>query len=251
MTFPFPFDLDIGSVCVLGLGVFLAGYVRGYSGFGSAALFLATGALVVDPLRIVAVAMAHEIFATLLLFPSLRADIEWRRLGLLLGAALAGLLPGLVVVLYLDVDMLRAGISLIILAMCGFLLAGWRFSRPAGVGATVGVGLFSGFINATSIGGLPVAAFMAAQREIPAEKLRANMAAYLLVISIVSLALASLFHFVRQETWIALCWSLPLFFLAIWLGARRFTAASPESFRLFAIILLMGLSVMGLVKSIY
>ena len=99
------------------------------------------------------------------------------------------------------------------------------------------------------MGGLPVAAFFAAQ-SVPAAVFRATLIAYFAVLDIWSAPLMWWHGMVTGDTFVAVALSLPIIGLGVWLGGRHFLRTDPQDFRRFAIMLLAGLSVMGLVKSV-
>ena len=59
-----PFGLEPGAAAILGFGLLVASFVRGYSGFGFSALLVSTGALVTNPALVVPLAMLYEVAAT-------------------------------------------------------------------------------------------------------------------------------------------------------------------------------------------
>ena len=50
-----PFDLGFGAVVWMAVACLVAGFVRGYSGFGYSAMVIAASSLVMNPLNMVAV----------------------------------------------------------------------------------------------------------------------------------------------------------------------------------------------------
>jgi hypothetical protein len=133
--------------------------------------------------------------------------------------------------------------------MCGVLLAGWRLSREVS-GLPNGVaGVISGLANAPGMGGLPIAAFFAAQ-PMSAAVFRATLIAYFPLLDIYS---APLYWYSGLVTWDTL-WAgliaLPVTLLGNWLGGRHFFDTDPQDFRRFAIVLLGGLALLGLGKAL-
>jgi uncharacterized membrane protein YfcA len=109
--------------------------------------------------------------------------------------------------------------------------------------------LVSGLANAPGMGGLPVAAFFAAQAMSPAV-FRATLVAYFPLLDLYSAPIYWWSGMVTWDTlWISLI-GLPLVFLSNWLGSRHFLRTDPQDFRRFAILLLAGLAALGLLKSV-
>ena len=111
------------------------------------------------------------------------------------------------------------------------------------------MGLISGFANGAAVGGLPVAAFLAAQT-VRAQVFRATLVAYLTAIDLVALPLFAWHGLVTRDTLWVFALSLPLLALGLWAGARHFLAASPQDFRRMTIWLLIVLSGLGILKSV-
>ncbi|MGB3314914.1 MAG: sulfite exporter TauE/SafE family protein [Albidovulum sp.] len=243
-----PFDLGAGAGLWLAFAFFAAAFVRGYSGFGFSALVVAAAGLATNPVFLVPVVVIAEIAMTLMQAKGVAGKIEWKRvLSMLAGAAV--IMPISVTLLArVGEDPARIAISLIILAMALVLLAGWTLHRKIGPLGHAGVGMVSGFANGAAVGGLPVAAFMAAQ-PIPAAIFRATMVAYLTAIDLVALPIMWANGMVSHDTFVTLALAAPAMVAGVWLGGRRFLAATPQSFRRVAIMLLIGLSVLGLVRS--
>lgn len=225
-----------------------AAFVRGYSGFGFSAIFIAFAALVTNPLPLIPVVFACEILMTVFQARSIRGHVDWRRvLYMLCGAAIA--LPfSVTVMLSVGVDTARIVISVIILVMSLVLMSGWTLQRRIGPLGHGGVGMISGACNSAGIGGLPVAAFMSAQ-PMQAAAFRATMIVYLTGLDIITLPLLWAGGLVTWDTAIGLVMAFPLLGLGVWLGGRRFLSASPSTFRRFAVMLLMTLSVLGLLRA--
>lgn len=242
-------DLSLVQIAALGAAFFLAAFVRGYSGFGFSALMIAAAGLVTDPRPFVPVAFLCELTMTLVQARGIRGQIDWRRvLTMLAGAAVA--IPFAVTILAgLDPDQARIAISVVIFGFCLLLLTGWTIHRRIGLAGQAGVGFLSGLCNGAAVGGLPVAAFLAAQ-PVPAAAFRATMVAYLTLIDLIALPLFARAGLVTRVTLGAWLLSLPVIALGIWAGGRHFLAATPQGFRRMAIGLLAVLSVLGLVHSL-
>ncbi|NBZ88965.1 sulfite exporter TauE/SafE family protein [Stagnihabitans tardus] len=243
------FDLSPLGLAWMALAILVAGFVRGYSGFGFSAMVIAASALVTNPLNAVAVVVVWETVMTLQAWKGVGADVDWRRIGLLTLGAVIGLPVGLWVLGMISEDAARAVISAYVLTMCLVLFAGWRMKAEAGRPATFGIGLISGLANAPGMGGLPVAAFFAAQPISPAV-FRATLVAYFPILDLYSTPLYWYHGMVTWETGKAALIGLPLVFLSNWAGSRHFLKTDPQDFRRFAILLLGGLAALGLLKAV-
>ena len=107
----------------------------------------------------------------------------------------------------------------------------------------------SGLANAPGMGGLPIAAFFAAQ-PMQAAVFRATLIAYFPLLDVYSAPLYWLAGLVTWNTlWTSLI-ALPPTFLGNWLGGRHFLNTDPQDFRRFAIVILAGLASLGLIKAV-
>lgn len=244
-----PFGLSGGAAAWLALAVLAAAFVRGYSGFGFAALVVSATSLVTSPLHAVPVVVVCDILMTVQQVPGIRAGIDWRRVGWLTLGTLPGVPLGVAVLSGIGTDAARAVIAGFVLLMCAGLWSGWSLPGRVGGAGHAGTGFLSGFANGAGVGGLPVAVFLAAQ-PVAAATFRATLVAYFTLMDLWSLPVMARAGMIEADTGRAVLFAAPLMVLGLWLGGRHFLKAEPASFRRFAILLLAGLSVLGLGKSV-
>jgi uncharacterized protein len=244
-----PFDLGLAGTLWMAAAVFVAALVRGYSGFGYSALVVAAASLVTNPLNVVAVVVILETAMSLQGWDRAGPDVDWRRVWLLLAGAAVGLPLGLWVLTGVSEDTARAVISAYVLAMCVVLFIGWRLQAEVRGTGNVVAGLVSGLANAPGMGGLPVAAFFAAQ-PMRAAVFRATLIAYFPLLDLYSAPLYWWAGLVSWDTLWASLMALPLTFAGNWLGGRHFFGREPQEFRRMAIVLLAGLAGLGLLKAV-
>lgn len=243
-----PFELDPWVYPALAMALVGAAYVRGYSGFGFSAIFIAFAALLTNPLPLISVVFGCEILMTAFQARDIRRHIDWPRVLTLLGGAVIALPLSVWTMLSLDENTVRVVVSLIVLIMSLILLSGWTLQRQIKTKGHLGVGAISGLCNSAGVGGLPVAAFMTAQ-PMPAATFRASMIVYLTGLDLMTLPLLWAGGLVTADTGIGLAMAFPLLGIGIWLGTRRFQSTSPEGFRKFAILLLLVLATLGLLRA--
>lgn len=243
-----PFGLSPGEAALVALGMVVAGYVRGYSGFGFAALVMSFAALVTDPFPFVAVVILADIVMTAGQARGIWAHIDWRRVVTLFVGALVGVPAGVVALQAVGLDLGRLVLSAFVLVMCALLWLGFSI-RNQGDGQHVGVGVISGFANAMAVGGLPVAVFFTAQ-SVPPVVFRATVIAYFTALDLWSLPVLWMAGRITEDSFVATAFGLPFMLAGLWAGGKKFNKASPQDFRKFAILLLAVLSVAGIWKSL-
>ena len=242
------FDLGPGQTAALAIALLGAAFVRGYSGFGFSAIFIAFAALITNPLPLIPVVFACEMLMTVFQARGIRSHVDWRRVLWLLGGAAIVLPASVWFILSLGEGTVRLAVSLIVLVMSLVLLTGWTLPAIRARGH-VGVGMVSGLCNSAGIGGLPVAAFLTAQ-PLEAARFRATMIVYLTGLDLITMPLLWAGGLVTWQTALGVGLAFPLLGLGVWLGGRQFLAASPSTFRRFAVMLLLTLSVLGLLRAI-
>ncbi|SEW30623.1 hypothetical protein SAMN04488515_2168 [Cognatiyoonia koreensis] len=244
-----PFDLGPGTLAALAAILVGAAYVRGYSGFGFSAIFIAAAALFTNPLPLIPVVFACEMLMTVFQARGIRGHIDWHRVFALLGGAALVLPISVSIILSLGETQVRLTVSIIVLVMSLVLLSGWTLTRLIRTPGNIAIGMASGLCNAAGVGGLPVAATMTAQPIAPA-RFRATMIVYLTGLDLITMPLMWAGGLVTWDTALGAALAFPLLGLGVWLGGRRFGAASPEGFRTFAISLLLVLAVLGLIRTL-
>ncbi|MCC5987999.1 MAG: TSUP family transporter [Pararhodobacter sp.] len=245
-----PFDLGVGAAIWLAIAFAVAGFVRGYTGFGLGALVVSAGAVVMNPLPLIAVAVFSDLAMTAQIWRSLRHDIDWRMVLTLFAGAAPGLPLGLLALTALPEDAARAVVAGFVLMMALALALGWTLLRPAGPGLRFGTGLFSGLANAGGVGGLPVVVLLAAQTTAP-RRFRATLIAYFVLLGLWTLPMLWWAGLIWRDTLIVTALALPLFLLGNALGSARFLAADPRSFGRLVNALLLALATLGLLRALW
>jgi len=245
-----PFDLSPMATAWMAAAFFIAAFVRGYSGFGFGALVISAGALVMNPLHLVAIAVIGDLVLSVQQWRGVRRHIDWRRVLTLFGGSLLGVPLGLWALTAISEDAARMVIALYVLAMSLALLLGWTLTRRAGRATTFGTGALSGAANAAGVGGLPVVVLFAAQTIAPVV-FRATLIAYFTLLDLWTLPILYQRGLITADTLLVTAFALPVFVLGTWAGGRRFLDAEPRDFRRFAIFVLMVLALLGLGKALW
>lgn len=242
-----PFDVSVSQGLYLAAALVLAAFVRGYSGFGFSAIFIACAALVANPLPLVPVVFACEIAMTAFQARGIRADIDWPKVGaLIVGAGLA-VWPAVAVMARLGEEAARLAVSALILGLGLILLGGWRSRRVFGAPGYVSAGVAAGLANSAGVGGLPVAAFLSAQ-PIPPAVFRATMVVFLTGIDVMTLTVMALHGLIGPGTAAGAVLAFPFLALGIAIGTRAWLGASPEAFRRWAVLLLIALAALNIAR---
>jgi uncharacterized membrane protein YfcA len=181
--------LSFDGLAWLILAVGLAGLVRGFSGFGTALVFMPIAASITSPIWAIIMMMMFDLFGPLALLPRAWRDGEPRDVSLLGLGALIGLPIGVYFLTRMDPIVFRWLVSCLSLTMLFLLASGWRYRNPLNAAMTTLVGLISGFL--TGIAALPgppvILSYMSSPRS--AAVIRGNTMLYLFLIDIMAFAL--------------------------------------------------------------
>lgn len=222
---------------------FVAGLARGFSGFGSALIFIPLGSAAVGPALASAVLLAVDGLGSTPMLPSAWKNADRRAVFTMSAGAVVAVPIGTIALAWIDPSTLRWGICVAILALVALLASGWRYAGQPSAPITVGVGLISGFLTGSAqIGGAPAIAYWLGG-ESHARNVRANLVLYLAcstIYSVIAYAISGLFNWRMAALSLAVG---PVYVAGTLLGMRMFGLASQQAFRraCFALIALSAI----------
>jgi len=232
------------------VAVLVGAFIKGYTGFGASMVWVTSLSLVLPPLQVVPMVLMFEVATSVGLLRHVWREVEWRSLWLLLAGTCAATPVGIYALASLPADALRIALALVVLVAAILIWRGFALKEAPGRTATVGVGLLAGFLNGSmAIVGPPVILFYFAT-PLGVAVGRASMVTYLLGTDSIATGMFALQGLVGTEIlWRTVCF-LPVLLLGVAAGHRQFIGTSPDTFRKLALLLLMGLSIALLVRSL-
>ena len=233
---------------ILAACAFVAGLVRGFSGFGLSAVLVASAAFVISPKLIIPTAQTMEVIASVALIPSVWRDVNWRWLTPMAAAYALSIPVGVAALAMLPEQTLRVGGCVLLLVACLCLLLNARPKLPDGLPLRFGTGLVAGFFaGATSLGGM-VASVMLFAVALPAKNLRATLIVLFFGTALYSLLWGAWHGVVTSSTFLRATWlALPLL-AGIWVGSHGFKRVSEASFRKAVLAVLALLALAGMIS---
>ena len=224
----------------------LAGVVRGFSGFGSALIYVPLIAAVYEP-RVATVSFAIMDYCCVLPF-ALRAfpQAHWREVAPAFAAALVTVPLGTMAQNAADPVVLRWGMALFVLAFVVLIAIGWRYPWKRSALAATGAGALSGFAGgATQMSGPPAILYWLGSPE-KAALIRANLLVFLILLGMTLLA-NYFWHGLMTAKPIALAVLLwPAYIVALAAGAWWFRGASDAGYRRIAYIIVAAAALVSL-----
>ncbi len=221
----------------MGIAV-LAGLVRGFTGFGSALIYMPLISAVYSPRLAAPTLLLIDTICSLPFALKAIPDCNWREVRMVMITGAIGVPLGVAALVYVDALALRWFIAVLVLIAVAILASGWRYHGRPTVGASLGVGALAGFgAGAVQIGAPPLLVYWLGGQN-SAATVRANIMVYFLmqgVLTFVFYLYGALFT--AEALALALLLGLP-FGIALTLGARWFHGTSDIFYRRLSYIII-------------
>jgi uncharacterized protein len=221
----------------------LSGLVRGFSGFGSALIYVPLMAALFGPRVAAGTLVLIDFVAGTPFAIGARRDCDWRDLVPISIAAAIGVPFGTYVLLFADPITLRWIIAALVLGLLAVLVSGWRYHISPTLPVKSGVGFLAGLgAGAVQVGGPFVIIYWLSSKS-PPVTIRANLLVYF-VLNGAALLVAYTIQGVLTADVVAFALVLgPPFWLAMAIGARFFRGSSDHLYRnvAYAIVALAAL----------
>lgn len=243
-------DLSRAELMWLTLIVFLAGVVRGFSGFALSALIMATAVIFLPPIALIPMLWWLEMAASLLMLKGGWADADRGTTFGLVAGSLIGWPLGLWLTLSLPVETSKLVALSIIIVLALSQLAKLRLwflaTRPGLYGTGILAGMVSGLAH---VGGMVVALFVLAS-DAPARQMRGSLVLYLFLSSLLSMVVLLLFG-VMDFSGMArgLVFAVPTL-AGVYLGQRLFIDRLARHYRTFCLTLLCALAGASIIRTV-
>jgi uncharacterized membrane protein YfcA len=241
-----PSDVSVGTAVAICAIAFVSGTSRGFSGFGSALIFMPLASSFAAPRLVAALLLIIDLVAAAPLLPNAWKQADRKATAVMVSGALIGVPIGTYFLSRLDPVTTRWIISGFVFALLLLLLSGWHYRGKDHVALSVGIGGLSGFCSGLAqTGGPPIVGYWLG-RPIAASVARANIFLFFGgsdLFSAVSYALAGLI------TPDAITFSLlvgPVYGIGVWFGASLFGRASEKLFRSVCYALIAAAVIIGL-----
>lgn len=230
----------------LAVAVLVAGIVRGFSGFGSALVYLPIAGIFLPPTWVIATTVVFSIIGPLPLVPRAWAQAPMHEVARLAIAGALAVPLGVVLLIRLDPEAFRWVVSLVAMGTLGLLASGWRYrgevSALMGAGTGFLSGLMGGFIG---LPGPPVILlYMSGQKAVA--EIRAAILLFLFMTDVVVLATLWVRGLVTVEAVLIGLILVPSYMLGGLIGQRLFDPTRERLFRGVAYGIILLAAVAGL-----
>src|SRR6266571_3420387 len=232
-----PTDVSINAAIAICAIAFVSGTARGFSGFGSALIFMPLASSMAAPRLVAALLLIIDFVAAAPLVPNAWKHADRKATGVMVLGALVGVPIGTYFLSRLEPVTTRWIISAFVLGLLMLLLSGWRYRGKDYPAISIGIGGLSGFCSGLAqTGGPPIAAAIA----------RANILLFFAAADFFSAVSYALTGLVTAD---AIRFSFlvgPVYGIGVAFGAALFGRASETLFRAICYVLIAAAVIIGL-----
>ena len=155
-----PSDVSTNTAIAIGAIALVSGTARGFSGFGSALIFMPLASSLAAPRLIAAVLLMIDFVAAVPLIPNAWRQADRSATAVMVSGALIGVPLGTYFLSRLDPVTTRWIISAFVFALLLLLISGWRYRGKDHSAISVGIGGLSGFCSGLAqTGGPPIVGY--------------------------------------------------------------------------------------------
>jgi hypothetical protein len=242
--------MDLVTVAISFLIVFVAGFIQGLVGFGSGLFSVPLLAFIFGPRFVVPLTLVHGLLMNMYLSVKNKKRIQWRRVLPILVTGVVGIPFGTLILIFLPSEWLKVMIGIVISIFAVLLLVGYSKKVRNEKLALLPVGFTSGLLNGSiSMSGPPVILFMTNQA-VRKEIFRANIVTYFFLLNIVTLLIFIFTGILTEEVLITSMILLPPLPAGIIAGEFMSRKVSEELFRKIALFLVLGTGIIALITGI-
>ena len=241
-----PADLTTSAAIAICVIAFVSGTARGFSGFGSALIFMPLASSMAAPRLVAALLLIIDFVAAAPLLPNAWRQADRKATAVMVAGALVGVPVGTYFLTRLDPVTTRWIISGFVAALLALLLSGWRYRGKEHASIAVGIGGLSGFCSGLAqTGGPPIVGYWLG-RPIPSVIARANILLFFGASDFFSAVAYAVSGLINADA-IKFAFVVgPVYALGVWFGASLFGRASEAVFRAICYALIAAAVVIGL-----
>jgi uncharacterized membrane protein YfcA len=167
---------------------FLAGVMRGFSGFGAGLLMAPVFSLLMSPIDMLVIILGLNLLTVFQLLPGALRAVHWGLVMRMTLPALLGIPVGLMLVHAVDAALMRKTVALIVIVVSLIMLRGWFYDGRRGKLQDCLAGAVSGGMTSiAAIGGPPLVLYLLSDRSITPALFRAVVIVYFFLTQVATL----------------------------------------------------------------
>jgi uncharacterized protein len=243
-----PFDVTtwaLASLCI-----FVAAFIRGFTGFGLAVVGVPLLSLFFAPAEIVPSIMILALLAGAQLIPKIWRSVDWKLLLPTLAGTAIGTPLGTWLLAGVSADLMRVLIGAAVLAAALAMQLGFRFSKRPPAGVNAGFGVVAGLTGGAAAMPGPSVIFLFLAAPIAHEAGRATLVLFFQASQAMSAVSAAFGGLLTLSSLILGAVLVPAMLIGNWLGDRVFDKASAKTYRRAVVLLLSGLGAVAAIRGL-
>jgi uncharacterized membrane protein YfcA len=244
------FGISIGTWALASLCIFIAGVIRGFTGFGLAVVGVPLLSLFFAPAEIVPSIMILAIIAGLQLLPKIWRSVDWKLLLPTLAGAAIGTPLGTWLLAGMPANAMRVLIGGAVLAASLAVQLGFRFKKRPHAGINAGFGAIAGLTGGAAAMPGPSVIFLFLAVPIAHEVGRASLILFFQLSAVMSAISAAVGGILQVHSLILGALLVPAMLVGNTLGDRVFDKASAKTYRRVVVALLAGLGAVAAVRGV-
>jgi len=241
-----PADVSTNTALAICAIAFISATARGFSGFGSALIFMPLASSMAAPRFVAALLLIIDFVGALPMLPAGWRHANCKATAVIVLGAVVGVPIGTWLLTRLDPVTTRWIISAFVAALLLLLLSGWRYRGRDHIPLSVGIGALSGFCSGLAqTGGPPIVGYWLG-RPVASQIARANIVLFFAASDFFSVVSYTASGLMNRE---AILFSLlvgPLYAAGIGCGTLLFGRASEAVFRGICYALIAAAVIFGL-----
>ncbi|MGG0891079.1 sulfite exporter TauE/SafE family protein [Cytobacillus horneckiae] len=227
--------------------IFIASILQTSTGFGFSILATPFLLLLFEPAEAIQINLILSLFISISLMGKISKDIDAGILKRLIIGSIVGLPIGIIVFLFINIQWLKLGIGILVLALTGMMMLQFRINQTNR--RDLGVGGVSGALT-TGIGmpGPPLLLYFSGT-DTEKAKLRGTTLAFYLFIYVISLLIQVIFAGTTKTVWVSSGIALPIAVLGMISGQLLFKWINQRVFKVFTYVILLFTGIYLLIDS--
>ena len=241
-----PPDVSLTAATAICLIAFVSGTARGFSGFGSALIFMPLASSMASPRLVAALLLVIDFIAAAPLLPNAWRQADRKATAVMVAGAFVGVPIGTYCLSRFDPVTTRWIISCFVGALLLLLLSGWRYRGKDHPALSVGIGGLAGFCSGLAqTGGPPIVGYWLG-RPIAPVVARANILLFFGASDFFSLVSYAFTGLITLDSIRFALLVGPIYGIGVWFGSQLFGRASEALFRAICYALIAAAVIIGL-----
>jgi uncharacterized membrane protein YfcA len=241
-----PSDVSLTAAIAICVIAFVSGTARGFSGFGSALIFMPLASSMASPRLVAALLLVIDFIAAAPLLPNAWRQADRKATAVMVAGAFVGVPIGTYCLSQFDPVTTRWIISCFVGALLLLLLSGWRYRGKDHPAISVGIGGLAGFCSGLAqTGGPPIVGYWLG-RPIASVIARANILLFFGASDFFSLVSYAFTGLITPDSIRFALLVGPIYGIGVWFGSQLFGRASETLFRSICYALIAGAAIVGL-----